>query len=67
MPTYTYRCTECDKEKEIFHPMNYENKDSCPECGGTLQKIIKYAPSVVYKSDGFYITDNKEGGSDEKD
>ena len=59
MPLYSYACVSCDidyeKERGINDP---ENKYFCEKCGYALIRI--YSPvTAVFKSGGFYKTDNR--------
>ena len=56
MPTYDYRCPECDREFEVNRPMRATNEECCPECGAVAVKV--FAPvSVAFKGTGFHNTD----------
>lgn len=42
MPTYNYRCTECNHELEVIQKMSEDPLTFCPACDEkTLKKIIK--------------------------
>jgi putative FmdB family regulatory protein len=63
MPTYPYRCKECNYEFEEMQSIKAEPLKKCPKCGkDTLQRIIAGGAGVVFKGSGFYSTDyrNKE-------
>lgn len=67
MPTYQYRCTECDNELEVVQKFSDPSLTVCPECEGALRKVFN-AVGVVFKGSGFYRTDSrsaesKSGGS----
>lgn len=58
MPTYDYRCTECDYELEAFHAMSAEPLKTCPECGKDgLKRMIGAGAGLLFKGGGFYQTD----------
>jgi len=60
MPTYSYKCTECDHQFDTVHSMSAESLKDCPECSQeTLRKVI-FAPAISFKGSGFYVTDNKK-------
>lgn len=40
MPTYTYKCYECDKIQEESHGMNDTPSIKCNICGSLTKKII---------------------------
>ena len=58
MPTYQYRCTECDHEFEEFQSFTDDALTVCPVCGGRLRKVFN-AVGVVFKGSGFYRTDSR--------
>jgi putative FmdB family regulatory protein len=62
MPIYGYRCSQCGHELEVFQSMSAEPLRVCPECSGSLRKLL-YPVGVQFKGSGFYSTDYKNGGS----
>ncbi|HET8666288.1 MAG TPA: FmdB family zinc ribbon protein [Nocardioides sp.] len=62
MPTYQYRCTECDHAFEEFQSFTDDALTVCPVCGGRLRKVFN-AVGVVFKGSGFYRTDNRSSDS----
>ncbi|GAA1720954.1 FmdB family zinc ribbon protein [Propioniferax innocua] len=61
MPTYQYRCTECDHDLEAVQKFTDDALTECPECRGRLRKIFN-AVGVVFKGSGFYKTDSRSSG-----
>ena len=61
MPIYGYRCSQCGHELEVLQSMSDEPLRVCPECGGSLRKLL-YPVGVQFKGSGFYTTDYKNGG-----
>ena len=59
MPTYQYRCTECDHAFEQFQSFTDDALTVCPVCGGRLRKVFN-AVGVVFKGSGFYRTDSRD-------
>lgn len=58
MPTYDYRCNNCDHEFELFQSMKESPKRKCPECGQLkLERLIGTGGAVIFKGGGFYETD----------
>ncbi|MAE70608.1 MAG: FmdB family transcriptional regulator [Gemmatimonadetes bacterium] len=57
MPTYEYRCDECDHEFEEFQSIKADPLDICPECEGSVKRLISAGGAILFKGDGFYITD----------
>jgi putative FmdB family regulatory protein len=58
LPTYQYRCTECDHAFEEFQSFTDDALTVCPVCGGRLRKVFN-AVGVVFKGSGFYRTDSR--------
>ncbi|MDF0532383.1 zinc ribbon domain-containing protein [Tsukamurella sp. 8F] len=58
MPTYSYKCTECDNQFDIVQSFSDDALTVCPECGGKLRKVFN-SVGVVFKGSGFYRTDSR--------
>lgn len=56
MPTYEYRCPE-GHEFELFQRMSDEPGADCPECGKAAERLLSAGGGLLFKGDGFYITD----------
>lgn len=59
MPTYDYKCLQCNNSFEFFQPMNSEPLQKCPECGGKVKRLIGTGAGPIFKGSGFYQTDYK--------
>ncbi|MBT8377758.1 MAG: zinc ribbon domain-containing protein [Ignavibacteria bacterium] len=59
MPTYDYKCTNCNYTFEAFQPMTADPLEECPECKGTVQRLIGSGAGPIFKGSGFYQTDYK--------
>lgn len=59
MPTYVYRCAKCGKF-EVSQSMSDKPLNECPTCKEPVKRIISGGLGVIYKTDGFYITDSKD-------
>lgn len=57
MPTYDYHCNECGHEFEAFQSMKDDPIDKCPKCGSKPRRLIGPGAGLLFKGDGFYITD----------
>lgn len=58
MPTYSYRCTECDNAFDIQQSFTDDTLTVCPVCGGRLRKV--FSPiGVSFSGSGFYRTDSR--------
>jgi putative FmdB family regulatory protein len=70
MPTYSYRCTECDNAFDIHQAFTDDSLTVCEVCGGRLRKLFNTI-GVTFNGSGFYRTDSRasaggapSGGSD---
>lgn len=61
MPTYEYK-REDGSTFEIIQKMNDDPLTTCPETGQKVRRIISGGGGVVYKGEGWYVTDYKNGG-----
>ncbi|XNY99421.1 FmdB family zinc ribbon protein [Micrococcus luteus] len=62
MPTYAYRCKDCDHAFDIVQSFSDDALTECPECGGTLRKQYG-SVGVTFKGGGFYRTDSRSASS----
>jgi len=62
MPTYEYK-REDGTTFEVFQGINDDPLEKCPETGQKVKRVITGGGGVVYKGDGFYITDYKNKGN----
>ena len=72
MPTYDYKCANCDHLMEVFQSITAKPLRKCPECGKLkLQRLIGTGAGLIFKGSGFYETDYrsdsyKKGAESEK-
>ena len=59
MPTYDYKCLECDHTFEEFQKITENPLENCPECGGKIKRLIGPGAGPIFKGSGFYQTDYK--------
>ena len=57
MPTYEYECDKCGKHFEKFQNMSDKPLEICPECGGSVRRLIGTGAGIIFKGSGFYATD----------
>jgi putative FmdB family regulatory protein len=58
MPTYEYRCDNCEYEFERFQSITARPLRKCPKCGrSALSRLIGTGAGVIFKGSGFYETD----------
>jgi putative FmdB family regulatory protein len=62
MPTYEYRCPECGTGFEKFQRMSEEPRAECPKCGAQAQRRMSAGAGLLFKGNGFYITDYRGDG-----
>jgi putative FmdB family regulatory protein len=59
MPIYEYECEDCENSFEIQQKFSDKSLTICQLCGGDLRKVI-HAPGIIFKGDGWYITDSRK-------
>jgi len=63
VPTYSYKCKNCEHTFDIQQGFADDALTACPECKGQLVKVFGQV-GVTFKGSGFYRTDNgKSSGS----
>jgi putative FmdB family regulatory protein len=62
MPTYDYKCLECDVQFEKFQGITAPLLEECPECNGKVKRLIGAGAGLIFKGSGFYITDYRSDG-----
>ena len=63
MLTYTYKCRECENMFEAKQKFADDPLTDCPSCDeGTVRRVIN-SVGIVFKGDGFYVTDNRSKSS----
>ena len=56
MPLYEYQCQSCGRRLERIQKFSDPPLDTCPHCGGRLEKLIS-SPAFQFKGSGWYVTD----------
>lgn len=61
MPTYEYKCNHCGVGFERFQSIKAQPVKDCPECEekGTVIRLISGGAGLIFRGDGFYITENR--------
>jgi putative FmdB family regulatory protein len=62
VPTYSYRCTECDTAFDIHQAFTDSTLTECPSCGGKLRKVFS-SIGVTFNGSGFYRNDSRSTSS----
>lgn len=57
MPTYEYRCADCERHFDIVQAFTDDALTECPECGGRLKKVFA-SVGIAFKGSGFYVNDS---------
>lgn len=60
MPLYQYKCNDCEIIFERQQRMVEPPLRDCPECEGTVRRMINNV-GIVFKGSGFYVTDSRNG------
>jgi putative FmdB family regulatory protein len=61
MPTYEYK-REDGTTFEVRQSINDDPLETCPETGQKVKRVLSGGGGVVYKGDGWYVTDYKNNG-----
>jgi putative FmdB family regulatory protein len=56
MPAYDYKCGKCGHVFEVIQKITEEPLKYCPECKGSIKRLIT-AAGIVFKGSGFHVTD----------
>ena len=54
MPTYEYMCRSCGHIFEKFQGMNDAPLRECPECDGTVQRLISGGTGFIVKGESAF-------------
>jgi putative FmdB family regulatory protein len=59
MPTYQYRCLNCNLQFELKQSFHDKPIADCPSCHGIARRIFSPVP-ILFNGPGFYVTDSRE-------
>lgn len=59
MPTYEYRCDECDRNFDVVQSFEDDPLTRCPTCDAPVRKVFG-SVGIVFKGTGFYKTDSRD-------
>lgn len=65
MPTYDYKCEKCGHIFEIVQRITEDPLKFCPECKGSIKRLIS-AAGIVFKGSGFHINDYSKNKKESK-
>ncbi len=65
MPTYQYRCSNCDDQFELRQSFTDDPVTVCPDqsCGGPVKKVFG-SVGIAFKGSGFYKNDSRPSETD---
>jgi putative FmdB family regulatory protein len=63
MPTYNYKCKDCEHQFSEFQKMSDDPVKDCPQCEGEVKRIISGGSGMIFKGTGFYLTDYGKSGT----
>ena len=66
MPTYNYKCNDCNHHFLVFQKMSDDSIEECPQCEGQVRRIISGGSGMIFKGTGFYLTDYGKSGTSKK-
>ena len=66
MPTYNYKCSNCNKVYSIFQNINDRAYTQCDKCGNKINRLITGGSGLIFKGSGFYKTDYVDNKKKEK-
>jgi putative FmdB family regulatory protein len=52
MPVYDYECKSCGHRFTAKQGMNEEPLDTCPECGGSVHRLVSGGTGVIMRGSG---------------
>jgi putative FmdB family regulatory protein len=59
MPTYRYRCLNCNLQFELKQSFHDKPIADCPSCHGVARRLFSPVP-ILFNGPGFYVTDSRE-------
>jgi len=62
MPNYEYECNACGIHFERLQHFKDEPLKKCPECGGTVHRVLQPV-GIIFKGSGFYVTDHNKASA----
>jgi putative FmdB family regulatory protein len=62
MPTYVYKCEECNYHFEQIQKFSDKPLKVCPRCKGKVKRVI-HPTGIVFKGSGWYVNDSRPSGS----
>jgi putative FmdB family regulatory protein len=63
MPAYEYQCDACESRFQERQKMSDPEIESCPECSGTVKRLISGGAGVISKSGGHHTNEFAGSGA----
>ena len=61
IPSYQYKCENCNYEFEKFQQITNNSLRKCPNCKKLkLKRLIGKGSGIIFKGSGFYCNDYKK-------
>ncbi len=60
MATYKFRCENCGDFTIKMKMSEYKPLEKCPACEGKVKRVFEVPSAMIFKGEGFYITDYKK-------
>ena len=54
--------SKCKKRSEVYQVITAKPLTKCPNCRGTLKRLMGRGSGFLFKGSGFYITDYRSKG-----
>ena len=61
VPTYDYRCDQCERTFEVRQRISADPLKTCERCGGPIRRLLAATPFIL-KGGGWYVTDYPSEG-----
>ena len=57
MPTYEFKCKHCGNKFDVYKSMSDTSEELCPLCHHHVERLISTGSGIIFKGNGFFITD----------
>lgn len=55
MPTYDYKCQQCEHTFEYFQAMSDARLENCPECEGKVRRLVSGGSGLIFRGVDFTL------------
>jgi putative FmdB family regulatory protein len=63
MPTYDYKCKNCQEVIQAVQSITETPLTTCTKCNGTIFRVIGRNVGISFKGSGFYTNDSNSTSS----